>query len=287
MPSTEKDLTLLSGYIDEQLTEQERASLELRLKADAGLRADLESMRATVALLKQAERLRVPRNFTLDPKAYGKPARPSWWGQLGLSFTPLASAASMIAVVMILGGGFVLLTSANSMRQMTGAAGPAADTAMIAPEEAPFAAGAAPIATEAPAETELTQMVAEATEAAPPPEAASGEAPPSGGAGGGVTYSPTAASAPPAVLPSPSDNMRTADSASANSTTGGEAPQTGIAASTPKMGGENDTAQPEEQLESGESQPSASFELSMPLLGGGLIALGLAILAVVLVTRRK
>src|SRR5262245_2465145 len=151
MPISEQDLTLLSSYLDGQLTERERASLEARLSADASLRAEIESLRATVSLLRQAERLRVPRNFTLDPKAHGKPAQPSLWQRFGFAaLTPLAGAASMIAAVMICAGGFVL-ASGPALQAVSGEAGSPAVVAQNPAPQLPFAAGAAPLAaTEAP-----------------------------------------------------------------------------------------------------------------------------------------
>ncbi len=73
----EQDNELLSAYLDGELNDTERAALEARLEADPALRAELEALRRTIALVRALPELRAPRNYTLDPAVYGrKPAAP-------------------------------------------------------------------------------------------------------------------------------------------------------------------------------------------------------------------
>ncbi len=101
MPVPEQDFDLLSAYLDGQLSPDERRALEVRLAEDAELRAALDDLRQTVALLHAAPRLIPPRNFTLDPAKYRR-IKP-WWARYGAmqtigAFGALASAALIIIV---------------------------------------------------------------------------------------------------------------------------------------------------------------------------------------------
>jgi anti-sigma factor RsiW len=64
-------LEALSAYLDGQLTPKERSRLEKKLQASADLRAAMEEMRRTRAVLRSQPRLRAPRNFTLTPEMAG------------------------------------------------------------------------------------------------------------------------------------------------------------------------------------------------------------------------
>lgn len=70
---TEQDFELLSAYIDNALTPEERAALESRLLTDAALRAELEALQRTVTMIRALPELRAPRNYTLDPAVYARP----------------------------------------------------------------------------------------------------------------------------------------------------------------------------------------------------------------------
>lgn len=75
---TETEYELLSAYLDGELADDERAALELRLAADAALRAELNALRRTAELVKALPRLKAPRSFALTPAMIGqtKPAHP-------------------------------------------------------------------------------------------------------------------------------------------------------------------------------------------------------------------
>lgn len=72
MNATPDELQALSAYIDNQLSSTERVALEQRLQQDTRLRAELESLQSTVALVRSLPTLKAPRNFTLDPAEFGK-----------------------------------------------------------------------------------------------------------------------------------------------------------------------------------------------------------------------
>src|SRR5215208_7251226 len=67
-----RDLELLSSYLDGQLKPSDSARLEARLSADPNLRAVLDDLRASRGLLRQLPMRKAPRNFTLTPKMVGK-----------------------------------------------------------------------------------------------------------------------------------------------------------------------------------------------------------------------
>lgn len=116
---TDRDAELLSAYIDEMLTDDERADLERRLQSDAFLRQELAAMRQTVLFVANLPQLQAPRNFTLTaemvadapPEAAEQNAptpkiiplyRKRW-------FQTLSTLAAVF--VMVVAGGLVFLTS--------------------------------------------------------------------------------------------------------------------------------------------------------------------------------
>src|SRR6185503_19798600 len=68
----QRDLELLSSYLDGQLSPSDSARLESRLQADAQLAAVLNDLRATRTLLRKLPARRAPRNFTLTRKMVGQ-----------------------------------------------------------------------------------------------------------------------------------------------------------------------------------------------------------------------
>jgi len=68
----QRDLELLSSYLDGQLKLSDSARLERRLSSDPDLRAVLDDLRAARGLLRQLPMRKAPRNFTLTPKMVGK-----------------------------------------------------------------------------------------------------------------------------------------------------------------------------------------------------------------------
>jgi hypothetical protein len=116
-PLSDRDLELLSAYLDGELRPSEKGALEARLARDETLRAVLDDLQANRLLLRQAPRLKAPRSFTLDPAVFGQ--RYPWWrralfGNL-LQISGTLAAAAAIALIMI---GLVL-----NMRQQAVPAG--------------------------------------------------------------------------------------------------------------------------------------------------------------------
>ena len=98
----EQDIELLSAYIDDELTLEEREAVEARLAANPALRDTLDELRQNAHLLASLPPVRAPRNFTLDPARYRRPARGfAWWGMR-------LSGVSAIAALFIFVLGMVL-----------------------------------------------------------------------------------------------------------------------------------------------------------------------------------
>jgi hypothetical protein len=98
---------LLSAYLDGQLSAGERARLETQLAADLALRAELEALRHTVALVRDLPPVPIPRNFIL-PQAMAarpRPVRPlrprrAWAAPL---LTAATAVVSLLFVVVLAG----------------------------------------------------------------------------------------------------------------------------------------------------------------------------------------
>lgn len=183
-PLNEHDLIALNAYLDSALSPGERAALEERLAQEPDLQRELESLRATVALLKLATPVRVPRSFTLDPAVYGKPARRSFWQRIGLGAIPrtaLAGAALVTTLVFI--GVFALVNSqqgTGGLAMLPQSSAPEAANADMAAESTDAVEG------EAADEEAVTALQAPATEE-PAEDAVTAEAfaAEAGGLGGG------------------------------------------------------------------------------------------------------
>ncbi len=176
---SERDLITLNAYLDGELTAEERTAFESRLAGEPALRAELSATRETVALMGMAERIHAPRNFTLDPARYGKPARVSFWDRLGI---PAAAAAAVGTVVILLlcVGAFAIFGPMGAppgigQVAMEQAAAPADMAAKEAEEEPAEEAYEAP-AEAAPPEPEALMAGAEEEEVAPAAAAPAAEA---------------------------------------------------------------------------------------------------------------
>jgi hypothetical protein len=110
-PLSDRDLELLSAYVDGALSDREKALLEQRLATDLALRAELATLRETVALLRDLPPLKAPRNFTLDPSVFGRSI--PWWRRLVMLENLLqlsgaigaAASVALVIVALILGDG--------------------------------------------------------------------------------------------------------------------------------------------------------------------------------------
>jgi len=163
----EKRQEMLSAYLDDALTPAERERFERLLSTDETLRASLEEQRLVKASLARLPRMRAPRNFTLDPAIYGRPARSTAESLYPIMRVATAVVAILFVLVLVIdlspiGGG----SQASDVEQIT------MSESQAEPLQAP-AAAAAP--TEQPsAETamvegepiEVTRVVTEAVEMA-------------------------------------------------------------------------------------------------------------------------
>jgi hypothetical protein len=121
---------------------------------DERLQAELDSLRVTAALLGMAERMRVPRSFTLNPAMYGRPARSDRWASLGLGgFSAWATAGVTILVVLVCGGVLLFQSTMGMMATPAPAESIAEAPELEAVEQSDAAANRmAEEPTEAPAE---------------------------------------------------------------------------------------------------------------------------------------
>jgi len=108
----DRDLELISAYIDGQLSAEERREVERRLDNEANLRLAYEELRATVQVLRDLEPVRPPRSLTLDPANVAlqrPPATRLGWGRLlqvaGVFAAVLVAAIGTLSVIGSLGSG--------------------------------------------------------------------------------------------------------------------------------------------------------------------------------------
>lgn len=106
----DRDLELISAYIDGQLSAEERREVERRLDDEADLRLAYEELRATVQVLRDLEPVRPPRSFTLDPAKVAPQRRTAarlGWGRLlqvaGVFAAVLVAAIGTLSVIGSLG----------------------------------------------------------------------------------------------------------------------------------------------------------------------------------------
>ncbi|MFZ2096577.1 MAG: hypothetical protein WAV05_08060 [Anaerolineales bacterium] len=90
---TTRDYELLSAYLDNQLSDNERALLESRLKTDTALRSELHEISKTRLLLQSLPRLRAPRNYYIQAEAIQ--TRPN------LRLAPIFGIVSAVASVLL------------------------------------------------------------------------------------------------------------------------------------------------------------------------------------------
>lgn len=131
---------LLSAYLDDQLSAGERARLEAQLATDPALRAELDTLRHTVALVRDLPPVPIPRNFILPQTVAARPrpvrrARPrrAWAAPL---LTAATAVVSLVFVVVLAGD---LLLSGMGERAFAPAAAPLmeAEAPQVALESAP------------------------------------------------------------------------------------------------------------------------------------------------------
>ncbi|HXF83753.1 MAG TPA: zf-HC2 domain-containing protein [Anaerolineales bacterium] len=165
----QRDIELLSAYLDGELEPSDSARLEARLKSDPELASVMNDLRATRALLRKLPQRRAPRNFTLTRKMVGQnPPLPRLY--------PVFRLATALAMLL-----FFFSFGLNALApQLTSSQAPAfgmgggGEPDTFAAQEAPAEA----FPTEAPAEEPSIALAAPSPTAIPTDEAAREVEPP-------------------------------------------------------------------------------------------------------------
>lgn len=93
-----KTRELLSPYLDEHLDPLQKPKIEAHLEACEACRHEWESLRATVAILRQTPTITPPRSFTLRSPAV---KRPVWQGT---AILPWSTAIAAVLLLVVLAG---------------------------------------------------------------------------------------------------------------------------------------------------------------------------------------
>ncbi len=88
----------LSAYLDDELSDAERARVEAHLRTCAQCQRELESLRYTMRMVQELPTVRAPRAFTLSDEQAGR-VRPAGWFMLALRAMTALSALLLIVVV--------------------------------------------------------------------------------------------------------------------------------------------------------------------------------------------
>ena len=154
----QRDVELLSSYLDGELKPSDSARLEARFNSEPELVSVLDDLRGARSLLRRLPQRRAPRNFTLTRKMVGQnPPLPR-------SYPLFRFATALATLLFFFTFGLNFTARQLAAAPLTGRGG--ADTSLYAQEEP--AAAEAP-ATEAPA----TEAPLEAPAATEPPAATS------------------------------------------------------------------------------------------------------------------
>lgn len=97
------DLEMLSAYLDNELTPDERALLEQRLASDETLRQELAALRQVSLAVRGMPMLRAPRDFRLDPAVYGRRPQRQWFRLYQWSSALSAAAALVVFALGVFG----------------------------------------------------------------------------------------------------------------------------------------------------------------------------------------
>jgi hypothetical protein len=149
----QRDLELLSSYLDGQLSPADATRLEARLLVEPDLRSVLRDLRSARTMLRQLPMRKAPRNFRLTPKMVGKnPPLPRAYPAFRLT-----SALATILLFLSFGLNLVrpqLLAAQGQGFGMGGGGAPDTFSAESAP------AAEMPAATEAPTEASAEESAA-------------------------------------------------------------------------------------------------------------------------------
>jgi anti-sigma factor RsiW len=177
---------LISAYLDQQVTAEEKQFFERHIAACADCRAQLEATRSMVAALKAMPVVKAPRSFVLPREMARQPKRSifAWYPTLRLA-TALAAIAFVVLfagdlLISRSGGGGAALSSvpmaapAPQLEQATESMpAPAATTiAQVAPSEAPAPAASNNVLIASPTPAAGGYVATEVGDTAAPPAAA-------------------------------------------------------------------------------------------------------------------
>lgn len=102
----DRDIELISAYIDSQLSPAENNAVKARLQSDANFVQLLRDLTYARSLLHALPQKRAPRNFTLSAE-YAHAPRRALWLQPAMSFVSVAAAVALVvlfASTYLLGG---------------------------------------------------------------------------------------------------------------------------------------------------------------------------------------
>ena len=250
--SAHVSVDLLSGYLDNQVTPEERARIEQHVRGCATCQAELQSLHQTVAMLHALPRVPVPRAFTLSEVQVGLAPRrstaatPTWYGGLA------RLAGVTAALVVIAGAVFAFLHNSPFGSSGQVALAPKPPAAAV-PSASPSATARSLVAPAAPAAGAATEAPAAGQpEAAPSPTI--------------QAFGPTTEPAPPAAAPAPgSAGKNAADTVPAP--TESIAPDTAIGAAESAAAGTAASAAASEEPATAESpSPSVAPSTEAPAM---------------------
>lgn len=155
------DASLLSAFLDSQITPTERTRIETHLQTCAVCRAELESLRHTVALVHALPRVAAPRAFTLSEVQVGSRRATSTPGWYGGAVRGLGAVAALALVA------FITVTLLEPPAWLPGEI-----IARSPTQAATTAPAAAPAAPAAPAALEAASTQSAASTVAPAPAVA-------------------------------------------------------------------------------------------------------------------
>jgi hypothetical protein len=100
---TSRDYELLSAYLDNQLSTQERARLESRINQEPELQQELHEISKTRLLLRNLPRLRAPHNYYINPEVVSKSIRVRQPLRLAPAYGIASAIATILLVLVIFG----------------------------------------------------------------------------------------------------------------------------------------------------------------------------------------
>ncbi|HPS42299.1 MAG TPA: hypothetical protein PK040_06820 [Anaerolineaceae bacterium] len=105
------DAILISAYLDDQLSPDEKQRTETRLASDPAFKQALTELAYTRRLMWSLPKKHAPRNFTISPQTVKRPVYQPWL-RPALSFVSVAAA---VMFVVVFGSGLLLNRQARQM----------------------------------------------------------------------------------------------------------------------------------------------------------------------------